>query len=113
MAIDAVSLAAKALDGLYLRSAALAHNLANMNSPRFQSVEVNFEGALREAANVGSSAVDVLQFGFTAGKLFGPGDERREDLLLVDASINAMRYAALSDLIGRRLAIASAAAGAR
>jgi flagellar basal-body rod protein FlgB len=113
VAIDAVSLAAKALDGLYLRSAALAHNLANMSSPRFQSLEVNFEGALRKAASQGPAAVDALQFGFTAGRLFGPGDEQREDLLLVDASINAMRYAALSDLIGRRLAIASAAAGAR
>lgn len=113
MSVDAITLAAKALDGLHMRSAALAYNLANVGSPRFQSLEVNFEASLRQAAHRGKSAVDALDFGFTAGPAFGPGDERREDLMLVDASSNAARYAALADMTGRRLAILSATIGGR
>lgn len=113
MSVDPVALAAKALDGLHMRSTALAHNIANINSPRFQPLEVNFEGALRRAAGSGTAAVDALDFGFTAGRPFAPGEERREDLMLVDASANAMRYAALADMTGRRLAILSAAIGGR
>lgn len=113
MSVDAISLAAKALDGLQMRSAALAYNLANVGSPRFQSLEVNFEANLRQAAQRGKQAVDSLDFGFFAGRIFGPEDERREDLLLVDASANAARYAALADMTGRRLAILSATIGSR
>ncbi|WP_374531688.1 flagellar basal body rod protein FlgB [Novosphingobium sp.] len=113
MSVDAITLAAKALDGLHIRSAAIAYNLANAGSPRFQALEVNFEDALRQAAQEGPKAVGNLEITFTAGRIFGPGEERREDLMLVDASQNAMRYAALADMTGRRFAMLSAAIGAR
>ena len=113
MTVDAIAVAGKALDGLYLRAAALAHNLANLNSPGFQSLEVNFESVLRQAAAKGPHAVEAVEFGFQAGLSFGPGEERREDLMLIDASRNAGRFAALADFTGRRFAIAAAAAGAR
>ena len=113
MSVDAISLCAKALDGMQMRSAALAYNIANINSPKFQPLEVNFEGALRKAAGGGPGALADLDFVFTAGRAFAPGDERREDLMLVDASQNAMRYAALADMTGRRFAILSAAIGGR
>ena len=113
MSVDAISLAAKALDGMQMRSAALAYNIANINSPRFQPLEVNFESALRKAAGDGPGALTDLDFAFTAGRVLAPGDERREDLMLVDASQNAMRYAALADMTGRRFAILSAAIGGR
>lgn len=113
MSVDAISLAAKALDGMQMRSAALAYNIANINSPRFQSLEVNFEKTLRKAAGDGPDALADLDFTFTAGRAFVPGDERREDLMLADASQNAMRYAALADMTGRRFSILSAAIGGR
>lgn len=113
MAIDPVGLAAKALDGLFMRSAALAYNIGNINSPRFQPLEVNFEAALRRAAAGGDGALAALSFGFTAGAPLALGDERREDLMLIDASSNAMRFAALADMTGRRMAIESAAIGGR
>lgn len=113
MSVDAIAVAAKALDGHNMRAAALAYNLANLNSPRFQSLEVDFEGALRRAVANGPKSVESVEFAFTAGPTFAPGDERREDLLLVDGSRNASRYAALADFISRRFAIAAAAGGSR
>ncbi|MBN8501979.1 MAG: hypothetical protein J0M19_12595 [Sphingomonadales bacterium] len=113
MSIDAIAVAGKALDGLHLRAAALAYNLANLNSPKFQSLAVDFETALRGAAAKGPSAVEAVEFGFKAGPSFGPGDERREDLMLIDISRNAGRFAALADFTGRRFAITAAAVGAR
>jgi flagellar basal body rod protein FlgB len=113
MSVNAITLAAKALDGLHMRSAALAYNLANLNSPRFQALEVNFESALRQANTGGLRAVETVEFRFTAGHAYSAAEDRREDLMLVDASTNAMRYAALADMTSRRLAILSATIGAR
>lgn len=113
MSVDAIALAAKALDGLHMRSAALAYNLANISSPRFQALTVDFEATLRQAALHGEGALKDVEFSFVAGKAFAPGEERREDLLLADASSNAARYAALADMTGRRLAILAATIGAR
>ena len=113
MSVDAIAVAARALDGLQMRQAALDYNLANVNSPKFQMIEVNFERALRAAAGQGTQAVAALEFGFTAGRVFASGEDRREDLMLVDAAQNAMRYSALSDMTGRRFAILEAAIGGR
>ncbi len=104
-----VSIGARALDGLAMRMAAIAHNLANAGSPRFQPVEVRFEEALRAAARQGRGALDSLRFGFVAGESGGPADDRRIDLLIADAAQNAMRYAALVDMLGRRLGLRQAA----
>lgn len=113
MSVDAISLASKALDGLHMRQAALSYNLANIGTPGFRPVELEFEGALRNAAAQGPGAVDGLRFSFTVGRALQPDDERRHDLMLVDASNNAMRFAALADMTSRRMAIASAVIGAR
>lgn len=113
MSVDAITLAARALDGLHMRSGALAYNLANVNSPRFQALEVNFESALRQASAGGQQSVETVEFRFTAGRAYAVAEDRREDMMLVDASTNAMRYAALADMTSRRLAILSASIGAR
>lgn len=113
MSVDAIAVAGKALDGMHLRAAALAYNLANLNSPTFQALEVDFEAALRRAVVKGPLEVETLEFGFKAGRSFAPGEERREDLMLIDASRNAGRFAALADFTGRRFAITAAAVGAR
>lgn len=107
----AILVGARALDGLSMRMAAIAHNLANANTPRFQSVEVHFEESLRAAEAKGDDALQSLKFGFTAGPVFEPNDDRRIDLLIADASQTAMRYSALVDMLGRRLALRSAALG--
>lgn len=51
MSTDLVAaIAAKALDGLFARQTATAQNVANANSVGYVPVRVNFEAALREAA---------------------------------------------------------------
>lgn len=96
-----------------MRMAAIAQNVANANSPTFRPVSVNFESALRHAASGGPDAVDALTFEFTAGRLFRPGEDRRLDLMIADAAQTSMRYTALVDMLGRRLALQSAAIGVR
>ena len=106
-----VAISTRALDGLTMRMAALAQNLANAATPRFQALSVDFEDALRTAAGQGRQAVEDLRFDFVAGKAFGPNDERRLDLLVADAAQTAMRYSALVDMLGRRLALRQSALG--
>lgn len=51
MSVNLVStVVEKALDGLFVRQAATANNLANASSEGFVPTRISFEGALREAA---------------------------------------------------------------
>lgn len=111
--IASVAVAAKALDGLSMRMAAIAQNLANVNSAIFQPVRVDFEDALRAAAGKGSEAVGSLRFAFVADRPLGAADDRRIDLQIADAAATASKYAALTDMIGRRMAIQHALAGGK
>ncbi len=106
-----VAVASKALDGLSMRMAALAQNLANASTPRFQAVKVDFEDALRKAQAQGSDAVDALQLHFQAGHVFAPHEDRRTDLLIADAAQTAMRYSALVEMLSERMALRRAALG--
>lgn len=106
-----IAIASKALDGLSMRMAALANNLANAHAPRYQAVTVDFEGALRSAAAKGADAVDALSIPFRAGQAYGPLDDRRVDLLVADASRTAGRYSALVELLHERMALEHAAMG--
>ncbi len=106
-----IAVASKALDGLLMRMAALANNLANANAPRFQSMSVQFEDALRNAAANGPKAVDALQLHFQAGRAYGPHDDRRIDLLVADAAQTAARYSALVEMLSERMAVQRAAMG--
>jgi flagellar basal-body rod protein FlgB len=111
--ISSVVVAAKALDGLSLRMTAIAQNLANVSSPQFRSARVDFETALRNATGKGLDAVRSLHFTFVADEAYGLGDDRRIDLQIADASTTASKYAALADMIGRRLAIQHALVGGK
>lgn len=106
-----VAVVSKALDGLSMRMSAIADNMANASSPRFQAVNVNFEQALRRAAAKGANAVDKLKIEFQAAHVYGPGEDRRMDLLIADASQTAMRYSALVDMLSERMALHRAAMG--
>lgn len=95
----------RALDGLSVRYAALAENIANANSPGYRPIRVTFEESLRAAARQGPDAVR----GVTPRTEHQPqpafGSEMRLDLELAGAAETANRYAALIDLLGRQMQI--------
>ena len=93
----------KALDGLSVRFAATAENIANANSPGFRTLQVSFEQALRSAAAEGPAAIRQVtpQIERAAASAAGV----RLDQELATASETAMRYAALLDLLGRQMQI--------
>jgi len=98
----------KALDGLAMRQTAIAENIANSGSEVFAIRSVDFEGALREAAQQGPEAVRNLTINFSSGPQTS-GDAIRLDLQMQDASSTAMRYSALTDLLGRQMQVMRAA----
>lgn len=113
MNVHSIDLAAKAMDGLQMRMSAIAFNLANIQTPHFTSLKVDFEAALRDAAQRGPGALANLDFAMRPDRMFAEGEDRREDLLLVDSARTAQQYVALADMVGRRLAMVSATMGAR
>ena len=92
----------KALDGLSLRSAATAQNIANVNSVNYRPVSVSFEEELRSAAAKGDEAVRLLPLAMHEANLAGTQGVRL-DLELETQSETAMRYGALADLLAREL----------
>jgi len=116
MGISAVSsaLLLKAMDGLQQRAQVMAQNIANANSPGYRPLAVTFEDVLRAAAekNPGSIA-QVFPRIVPADASLGRWPVRL-DLELATASVTAGRYAALSELLNRRLQLeALAVAGTR
>ena len=55
----ATSAVRSALTGLAARQRVSANNIANIETPNFTAVRVEFEGALRDAVNSGDSAAGV------------------------------------------------------
>lgn len=94
----------KVLDCLTERANATAQNIANANSASYRPVRVTFEAALAAAAGEGSSAVRAV-----APKVERePGDAAsglRLDMEVATASQTAMRYAALIEILNRRVQI--------
>lgn len=93
------------LDGLSVRYAYTAQNVANVNSPDYQPVRVRFEEALRVAASKGPAAVEqVRPVAHTVAPEIGT-EAVRLDLELADASKTALRYRALLDILAREMAL--------
>lgn len=104
----ASTLILKALDGLAMRQAYTAQNIANAGSPGYQPVEVRFEDALRQAAGGGAAQINALRPEVRLSDR--PADEGvRIDLELATAAQTAMRYSGLIELFGRQLALSRAA----
>ena len=103
MTASTSAIISRALDGLTLRAAATAQNIANANSREFHPIAVNFEASLRAAANRDDGAVRDLQFRPAAAHISSVGDEPRLDLELATASETGLRYQALLDLLGREM----------
>lgn len=101
-----VSIITKALDGLAMRAASTAQNVANSGSPGYRPTRVGFESALREAARAGPDAVKALKPEFLTAV---SGELLRTDLELATASQTSLRYSALIDILGRQLQLSRAA----
>lgn len=103
--MDPISLALieKALEGLSLRQEFIAQNIANANSPSYQPVRVSFEEALR-GAEQNPDAIRAVTPQITQLDA-GDAAEVRLDLELAEASQTAMRYRALTDLLGRQMSL--------
>lgn len=99
------ALAAKALDGLYLRYQYTAQNIANANTPNYQPVRVSFEASLEAAAAKGSEAISNVIPGIRSGLQAGGSTEMRLDLELSTASQTAMRYRALLSVLDQQMAL--------
>lgn len=102
-------LAIKAMDGLYLRQTAIAENVANSSSDSFALKVVDFESQLHAAFAEGAQALRTFQPVVESRGPMIKGDEIRLDLEMQSASATALRYAALSDVLGRQMQIARAA----
>lgn len=105
--MDALSaiIITKALDGLSLRAAATAQNIAGANSRDTRTMRVDFEASLRAAASRGADAVRAVTPAMTAVAGTRADQETRVDLELATASETGLRYSALLDLLGRELQI--------
>ena len=99
------SLIVRALDGLSARSAATAENIANAGTPNFRPLRVTFEEALTAAARDGRPMASVQPQIAAAAE----GESVRLDLELATASSTALRYSALTELLGRQMQIHSIA----
>lgn len=103
------TLITKALDGLHLRAAVIAENIANSNSIGFRPRAVTFEQQLRAAAAQGLQAIGDSQAKIVPlpGHL---GDQAvRLDMEMAAAAQTSTRYAALVDILGRQMQIERAA----
>lgn len=96
------ALIVKALDGLSARAVATAENIANANSPGFHPLRVTFEAALAAAARGNESSIRAVQPRIVGAPTAEPV---RIDLELATASATALRYSALTELLGRQLQI--------
>lgn len=95
----------KALDGLSLRAAVIADNVANANSPGFLPRKVAFEQELQAAAKLGVTAIRDSQARIETPPNSVLNAAVRLDLEMADAARTAARYGALIDIYGRQAQI--------
>lgn len=96
-------MAIKAMDGLYLRASAIAHNIANSSSPSFHRQTVDFEAELRAAAAEGPEGLARFHPAIMRDVAAVAGGDVRLDLEMASASATSLRYAALSDILNRQM----------
>lgn len=102
-------LVVKALDGLSMRAATIANNIANASSPGYRAMRVSFEDQLQQAARGGEVAVRGVAPQISSAPAGSADAEVRLDLEMASASQTALRYAALIDVLSRQMQIARAA----
>lgn len=117
----AFAVARAALTGLSRRQEAVASNLANVDTPRYQRRQVDFEAALRRSIDGGSSATlartDPRHLAAATGSPASGGSVQPRDVVSTrndgnDVSVDEemtllvetqIRYQALSQSVGTRL----------
>jgi flagellar basal-body rod protein FlgB len=102
------AVAARALDGLFARQLAVAHNIANANSPSFAPVRVTFESALQQAA-AGATADAAAVRRAPIGVQSMPGESVRMDMEITQSAENVLRYSMLLAMVDRKLQLMSLA----
>lgn len=90
-----------ALDGLAMRQAYTAQNVANASSPDFAPYSVDFEGRLMAASKEGMAAIEAVNPEVSRGAV----GALRLDLELATAAQTAMRFGALVDVMGRQMSL--------
>ncbi|WP_100085048.1 hypothetical protein [Burkholderia ambifaria] len=107
MSMDFVAaIAGKAMDGLYARSTAIAHNVANANAAAFSPLRVTFEEALSSAAAVlpgDTTAARLERIEAVRARTVATSDALRLDREIADASQTSARYALLAGVLARTL----------
>jgi flagellar basal-body rod protein FlgB len=103
------ALISKALDGLHLRAAVIAENIANANSRSFAPRKVSFEQELRAAATQGLGAIEESRARIVSVNPDTTDTAVRLDMEMADAAQTSARYAALVDILGRQMQIHRAA----
>ena len=93
----------KAMDALVQRQTAIAQNIANSGSAAYARHVVDFEAALQAAFAAGPDALRAFVPTTTTVGPVMSGNEVRLDLEMQSASGTAMRYAALTDILGRQM----------
>jgi flagellar basal-body rod protein FlgB len=97
------AVAARALDALFLRQLAVAHNMANANSPSFAPLRVTFEQALKRAyAASGPNATQAIRNAAISVEAM-TNEPVRTDVEVSLSAENAMRYSTLLTVIDRKL----------
>lgn len=93
----------KALDCLSMRAEVAARNIANAGTPGYRPLRVTFENALIDAASHGKSAVQAVEARIMRDTSAAANSGTRIDLELATQSSTAMRYAALIEILNRRM----------
>jgi flagellar basal-body rod protein FlgB len=112
-----VEMAKLALDAASLRHQAIAHNIANVNSPGFAPARVSFEeqmGAARNALRDGAPVERAMLAGVRPAMMRAApaADTNRTallDLQVADMAQNTVQYEALLKALGKHMAILSSA----
>jgi len=117
-----------ALDGLARRQEAISNNVANADTPGYQSTTVNFESVIKAALNktpsirMQTSNVKHIQpsessSGFAAvsrgGTARADGNNVDIDVELMDMTEVGVKYQAISQVASKKLALLKAIASAR
>lgn len=101
-------LALKALDGLHSRMIVTAENIANANTPNYRPLRLNFEGALKTAAEKDMASALKLEPTIERQSPNNP-DGMRLDLELATSASTSLRYSAIIDILNRHLRMHSLA----
>jgi flagellar basal-body rod protein FlgB len=101
-----------AMRGSWQRETALTNNIANADTPGYQRQEVNFESELQSAINGGEPLEQVQFQAETQPEAAGPnGTSVSIDQESAKLAENGLDYQALTQVLGTRNSIMSAAIG--